>query len=433
MGKFIIEGGKPLKGQIGVAGAKNAATPILAACLLTTEPCLIENLPLITDVFAMIEILKSMGVKVNWLGKRSLRIQAPKDLNLEKINQDSVCKMRSSILLLGALISRFKKFSLPQPGGCIIGARPIDSHLDALESLGVKILVKDRCYFVEKKELVGNEITMKEFSVTATENTILAAVLAEGRTIIKCAAAEPYVQDLCYFLRKMGAKISGIGTHTLIIEGVKKLKGAQHFLIYDPIEMITFLSLAGAVKARMTIKNVIPEFIQSELVKFEEVNLAFKIKNQKIFKKGWNYQVADVEVWPSGHLLAVKKVHNMPYPGFAADGLPPFAVLLTQAEGTSLVHDWMFEGRQKYIDELNKMGANAIICDPHRALITGPTPLYGTKITSFDLRAGATLIIAALVAKGQSEINNVQQVDRGYEMIEKRLKKIGASIRRIGD
>jgi UDP-N-acetylglucosamine 1-carboxyvinyltransferase len=430
MERFIIKGGRPLKGEIAVQGAKNAATPILVACLLTDKPCFIDNLPLIEDVFRIIEILKSLGVKIQWQGKRRIKIQAV-DLNPRKINQDLVCRLRSSILLLGSLITRFNKFKLPQPGGCIIGARIIDPHFEALRALGVKISEAERNYLIERKNFTGTEILMSEFSVTATENVLMASVLAKGKTIIKCAATEPYIQDLGYFLKKMGARISGLGTHTLVVEGVKKLKGAEHFLIADPIEMGTFLSLAGTVKGRLIIRNVIPEFIESELLKFKEANLGFELKNLKKFSQGWGYKIGQIETWSLGRLKAVKKVHNMPYPGFAADLLPPFAVMLTQAEGTSLVHDWMFEGRLKYIDELNKMGANAVICDPHRALITGPTSLYGTRITSYDLRAGASLIIAALAAEGESEITEAYQVDRGYERIGERLSKIGADIQRV--
>lgn len=411
-------------------GAKNAVTPILAACLLTSEPCVIDNVPLIEDCFRMLDIFISIGARVEWLDKRKLRITAD-NLDLQKMDRQVVSKLRSSILLMGALTARFKNFKLFQPGGCIIGARTVEPHIQALGALGVKVYEQERNYFVERDILKGAEILLNEFSVTATENVLMAAVLARGRTVIKCAAAEPHTQDLCYFLKKMGAKISGIGTHTLTIDGVKKLKGADYFLIYDYIEMGSFLSLAGAVKGKLLIKNVIPEFIECELSKFQEANLNFKIKNLRKFSKGWGYKIGDVEVLPSGGLRAVRKVHNMPYPGLAADFLPPFAAMLTQAEGTSLIHDWMYEGRLQYINELNKMGANAVICDPHRALITGPVPLYGTEITSYDLRAGAALIIAALAARGKSEISEVYQVDRGYEKIEERLARIGADIKRV--
>jgi len=434
MEKFVINGGKPLKGTIEVRGAKNAATKILAACLLTEEPSIIDNLPLIEDVFRMIEIMESMGAKVKWLDKRQIKVEA-KNLDPSKMNYDLICQMRSSILLMGALIGRFSEFKIPQPGGCIIGSRPVEPHLNALKALGVEIEQKNNFYYLKRKKLIGQKIVMSEMSVTATENALLASVLANGVTTIKCAAAEPYICDLGYFLNKMGAKISGLGTHTLIVKGVKKLrgnlKGTRHFLMPDPIEMGTFISLAVASRGEIIIKNIVPEFIEAELLKFKEANANFKLSQSRNFSPGWGYKIAEIKIKPTTQLKAVKKVHNMPYPGFAADNLSPFAVLMTQAEGTSLIHDWMYENRLKYIDELNKMGANAIICDPHRALITGPTPLYGTKITSFDLRAGISLIIAALIAKGQSEILDAYQVDRGYERIEERLENLGADIRRV--
>ncbi|MFH1612004.1 MAG: UDP-N-acetylglucosamine 1-carboxyvinyltransferase [bacterium] len=430
MDKFIIHGGKTLKGEIEVVGAKNATTPILAACLLTDKPCIIDNLPLIEDCFRMLDIFEDMGVDVEWLGKHKVKITADK-ISPQKIDRKVVGQLRSSILLLGPLSTRFKNFKLPQPGGCVIGARTTMPHTNALNALGINIKEQERDYLIKRKELSGTDISMNEFSVTATENVLMAAVLAKGRTIITYAAIEPHVQDLCYFLKKMGAKISGIGSYTLVVDGVDKLNGTDHFLIYDPIEMCSFISLAGATKGSITIKNIIPEFIGCELNKFREVGLNFEIKNRRKFRKGWGYEIADIEILPTGNLRAVRKAHNMPYPGFAADNLPPFAAMMTQAEGTSLIHDWMFEGRLRYIDDLNKMGANAIICDPHRALITGPVSLYGTSVTSYDLRAGMTLIIAALIAQGETEISEVYQVDRGYEKIEERLQKLGADIKRV--
>jgi len=427
MEKFIIRGNHSLRGEIEVRGAKNAATPILAACLLSDDICLIENLPLIEDVFRMIELLKSLGAEVTWVSQRALKIRA-KEIEPAYLNQSLVCQMRSSILLMGALIARFKKIKIASPGGCLIGQRSLSAHLKVFQDFGIKVTQKGGFYFLERKKLQPGEIIMNEISVTGTENALLVAALTPGRTIIKCAAAEPYIQDLGMFLKKMGIQITGLGTHTLVVNGTKKLKGAKHFLIYDPIEMTTFLALGASVKnSHLIIKNTIPEFILSELVKFKEAGLNFKIK--KLKRISWGYQIGEIEVSPS-RLKAIDKVHNLPYPGFAPDSLPPFAVMLTQAKGVSLIHDWMFEGRQKYIEELKKMGAQAIICDPHRVLITGPTQLYGTEIKSYDLRAGASLIIAALTASGQSKINNVYQVDRGYEKLEKRLQKLGARIER---
>lgn len=428
--KFIIHGGKPLKGEIEVRGAKNSATPILAATLLTDEPCELRNVPEIEDVLRMVELLKSAGARAEWLAPGHLRV-CSRGADISKTDLGLISKLRSSILILGPVMARFDYFKFPHPGGCQIGSRIIDPHLMALADLGVETVSSRDVYESRRQILKGAEIVMDEFSVTGTENALMAATLAEGRTVIKCAASDFYVQDLAHFLKKMGAKISGIGTHTLVVDGVKKLNGADYAIMPDPIEMGTFVSLLAATKSRGIIKNFVPEFLEIELLKFKEANVNLSIQGLKKNGDGWDYKTGNLEVLPTTSLKAVKKIHNMPHPGFTADLIQPFTVLMTQAEGTSLVHDWMYEGRLKYIDELVKMGANAVVCDPHRALITGPTPLYGTNISSFDLRTGATLIIAALVAQGESIINNAYQVDRGYERIEERLQKLGADIKRV--
>lgn len=425
MQKFIINGGKPLRGKINVMGSKNAATPILSACLLTREACVIDNIPLIDDVLKMIELLKSMGVEAEWLDKRKLRVKAGDNVNPEKMDFSIVGHMRSSILLLGSLLARFKKFKIKQPGGCIIGARPVGVHFDALQALGAKITPENGFYCFEADRLIGKKIVLREFSVTATENLMMAATLAEGTTIIKIAAIEPHVQDLARFLNKMGSRVKGLGVHTIQIEGtgtknsLNFLHGAEHKIIPDPIEAGTFAIAAIATKGEVEINNVNPHELDLVIEKLKEIGANIEIKNNKLLIK------------PSSRLNAIKKIEARTYPGIPTDLQAPFAVLATQAEGTTLIHDTLYEGRLGYINELNKMGANAIICDPHRALITGSTPLYGQDITSFDLRAGATLIIAALLASGKSAIDKIEQVDRGYEKIEERLGNLGADIKRI--
>ncbi len=427
--KFIIVGGKPLHGGITVLGAKNAALPILVAALLTEDTCEIDNVPLIGDVFKMIGILKSLGVACTFTGKRKLKISAAK-LNVKNIDFSLVAEIRSSVLLFGALSARFSRFILPKPGGCALGARILDPHIDALGALGVSVVKKNGLYHVSKHAFKKSTVVLSEMSVTATENIILSSAISQGVTEVFGAASEHYVQDVCHFLNAMGARISGIGTNHLIIHGVSKLKGARWNVMPDPIEMGTFIALAAATRSHLLIRDAVPEFIRLELLKFKEANVTFKIRNERVVKSSWGYALADIEVFPS-RLRAVEKTHNMPYPGFSSDLLPIFAVLATQAKGVSLIHDWMYEGRLKYIDELKRMGADAFVCDPHRALITGPTPLEGMEITGFDLRAGAALIIAGLVATGTSIIHGAYQADRGYEKIEKRLKKIGANIRRV--
>ena len=419
MQKFVINGGKPLSGKVDIRGAKNAATPILSACLLTKEECVIDNIPLVADVLKMIEILESMGVETEWVGERKLRVKAGEGVDPEKMDFSLVGQMRSSILLLGSLLARFKKFKIKHPGGCIIGARPVGIHFDALEALGTEITQDGDFYYLKADKLIGKEIILKEFSVTATENLMMAATLAEGTTTIKIAAIEPHVQDLARFLNKMGAKIKGLGVHTIQIRGVEKLRGAEHKIIPDPIEAGTFVIVAAATKGNVEINDIKPRELDLVLEKLKEMGVSFEIGNDKIIIK------------PTSKLNAVRKIETRTYPGVPTDLQAPFAVLATQAEGTTLIHDTMYEGRLAYINELNKMGANAVICDPHRALVTGPTPLYGQNITSFDLRSGATLIIAALLAKGQSVIEKAEQIDRGYEKIEERLRDLGADIKRV--
>lgn len=417
MQKFIINGGKKLSGAITVKGYKNATTPIIAASLLTDEECIIKNVPRIGDVFQMVEILESIGVEISWLAPNTLRIKA-ENINPEKMNFKAVSRMRSSILLLGPLLARCGKFKIPQPGGCVIGARPIGSHFTALEKLGAKITKENGFYCFEAKNLEGKKIVLPEFSVTATENLMMAASLTPGSTLIKIAALEPQVQDLQKFLKKMGAKIKFGNFNTVIIEGVKKLHGANYTVIPDPIEAGTFIIAAIATKSELMIKNVIRDHLDLVFDKLTEMGAKFEFDGNNVLIK------------PVG-MLNSAKIEARIFPGLPTDLQAPFGILATQAQGTTLIHDTLFEGRLGYINELNKMGANAIICDPHRALISGPTQLYGAEITSFDLRAGATMIIAALVAQGESTINNIEQIDRGYENIEERLRDIGADIVRM--
>lgn len=417
-----------MSGTIAVGGAKNAATPILAATLLTNETSVIENVPQLEDIFRMINLLEGMSVDVKWLGKNKIEIN-PSKIDPSKIKDDIVCQMRSSILLWGALAGRRFNFKTPRPGGCVIGARILEPHLEALRQFGVNLSRRGKYFCFDAKSLRGSEITLDESSVTATENAVLAAVLAKGKSTIYCVAQEPYVQDLCHFLNKMGAKISGIGGSILKIDGVDNLHGVKYSLIPDPIEMGTFISLIAASKGSGRILNVVPEFIKLELQKF--LNAGINLKFENFNKKSWGYSQGDLVILKVARIKAVAKLHNMPYPGFAADNLPPFAILMTQAEGESLIHDWMYEGRMNYLKELKKMGAHVKILNRHEAIVTGPAKLHGMKISSYDLRAGASLIIAALIAKGQSEIKDVYQIDRGYEKIEERLQQLGAKIKRI--
>ncbi|MBU4274903.1 UDP-N-acetylglucosamine 1-carboxyvinyltransferase [Patescibacteria group bacterium] len=417
MDKFVIHGQKNLKGEISVGGCKNAAGPILAATLLTNEECTIDNLPQVEDIFNMIEVLKSLGVKVEQVSERKIKIKS-NSLDPEKIDFDKVSKARISVLLFGSLLARFKSFKMPPPGGDRIGVRPISIHLNALEEMGAKIWRSSDFYKVERQELIGKEIVLEEFSVTATETLMLAAVLAKGKTIIKAAASEPHIQDLGEMLLKMGAKIKGLGTHTIEIDGVKKLKGASHRIIFDPIEAGTFIVAAAVAGDRVKVKNVNCDHLDLFLKKLKEIGVNFKKDKNS------------VTVFKSSKLLATK-IQALPYPGFPTDLLPIIIPLLIKAQGKSLVHDPLYENRFNYVQELRKMGADIEMVDPHRTFIFGPAELSGLKIESWDIRAGACLIVAGLMAKGKTTIENIFQIDRGYEKIEERLQKLGADIKRV--
>ncbi len=424
--KLIIEGKSKLEGVIDVRGSKNAATPIIAATLLTSSPCILDNVPLVEDVKAMLRIIEDMGADVEYLDKRRVKITA-KDINPSRLSFDLVNKMRSSILLIGPLLARFGCVKIPQPGGCIIGSRPIDAHLNAFLKMGVEIeefgLKKNGSrtsnvyHFKAEKRLQGREIVLDEFSVTATENVLMAATLAKGKTIIKIAASEPHVQDLAIFLKKMGADIKGEGTNTIEIKGKDVLSGAEHFICYDYIEAGTFLLLALATKGSVCIENFPVNDLKLLLCKLKNFGAKLKIRESSVTTS-------------PGKDLVINKIQIMPHPGIPTDLQAPLGVLSTQAKGLTLIHDPLYEGRLKYLEELNKMGAEIVLCDPHRAIINGPTKLHGTKLDPLDLRAGAALIIAGLLAEGTTIIKDVVQADRGYEEIEKRLSKIGARIKR---
>jgi len=431
MSNFIIQGGHNLHGSIRVAGFKNAATPIIAATLLTKEDVNLHNVPLIEDVKRMLQILVSMGAKVVWTDKNSVKINCA-DVDPAKMDMKLVSTMRSSILLMGSLLARFGHLRTKEPGGCQIGSRSMDTHFDAFAKLGIDVAKDDNFYILEKKRPADAEIVMSEFSVTGTENILLASALNQGGVSVKIAAADSSVQDLCWFLQKMGAEIEGIGTHSLRIKGAKSLHGVDYHIMPDPIETGTFICLAGVTRSKFMIENTAPNFLYMEIEKYKEVGL--KLDIQYLDKSpNPNYRLANIEVDGKVDLQAIKKLHDMPYPGFAADLVQPFTVLMTQAEGTTLVHDWMYDGRLKYVAELKKMGANIVVSDPHRIVVIGPAPLFGKEITSFDLRAGATLIIAALGASGTSTVTNIYQVDRGYEMLDERLSNLGAKIKRQDD
>jgi UDP-N-acetylglucosamine 1-carboxyvinyltransferase len=418
MPKFVIEGSVPLQGKIKTSGAKNAALPIISATILTKEKTILDNVPRISDVNDLIEILAKAGVKIEWTGEHQLSID-PSGLESAKLDHDLVRKLRASILLMGPMLARLGEITMPHPGGCIIGRRPVGTHFMALEKLGADITQDTENYHAKTAGLKGNEIFLGEASVTATENAMMAASLANGKTIIKFAACEPHVEDLANFLNKMGAKIKGAGSHTIEIEGVKELHGTNYSIIPDQLEVGTFAIAAAVTNGEILIENIGPlNHLDPILAKLLEMGVNFEVQGNNLLVK------------PTKEFKPIT-IKTDTWPGFPSDLQAPFTVLTTQAKGTSLIHDWLYEGRLYYVEELVKMGANIIICDPHRAIVSGPTSLTGTKIISPDIRAGAALIVAALGAKGKSEIDNIQLVERGYEKLEERLKGLGAKIERV--
>ena len=419
--KFVINGGKKLNGTIEVMGSKNAALPILAATILTKEDCIIDNVPLIEDVLKMIKLLEGMGAKVEWLDTKKIKINCEK-INPDKLDNSIIGKFRGSALLWGSLAARFDSFKTASPGGCVIGARPLDTHFDAFLQLGVNVSQKGKFYYFKKNtdcKKEGLKVVLDEFSVTAAENVLLFASALDCTINIEIADQDYQVQELVKVLTKMGAKIKYSGPHAFEVEGQKVLKGFTCKLIGDPIEAGTFIVAVLATRGDVLVKNVETQYLSLFLKKIKSFGANLEFPDEK-----------SVRVLPSPKLV-MSKIQSMPYPGIQPDLQPEFGVLATQTKGATLIHDPLYEGRLKYLEELNKMGADIIFCDPHRAIVNGPTALHGIEVPSLDIRGGAALVIAGLMAQGVTTINNAYQIDRGYEKIEERLQKIGADIKRV--
>ena len=410
--QFLINGGKKLSGEITIGNAKNAALKILAASLLTPEPVKIANLPDIEDIGRMKELLADLGVSFS---KNTLDASRVKKTDL---NSKIADRFRASIVLTGPLLARFGKVSFPHPGGCTLGKRPINFFIDGFKALGAGVRKKGSVYTVTAKKLKGGKFVFPNVSVTGTETMIMAAVLAEGKTILKNTACEPEVEELAAFLNSLGAKIKGAGTPLIEIEGVKSLRGGAWKGMPDRIEAGSFIILGAASGGTIKIKNCRPDHLEVLLTLLEKAGANLEI--------GKDYVIVN----PAKRLSAID-VKTREYPGLATDLQAPLTVLLTQAKGISLVHETIYDGRLFYTDILNQMGADIIMADPHRVIVRGATPLNGKKIHSPDIRAGMALLIAALIAKGQSVMDNVYQIDRGYEKIDERLRALGADIKRI--
>ncbi|MBI4137685.1 MAG: UDP-N-acetylglucosamine 1-carboxyvinyltransferase [Candidatus Sungbacteria bacterium] len=416
--QFIINGGKPLSGSVTIQGSKNTALPLIAASLMTREPVVLENVPDIADVEVMFGIAKSIGSHIEWdASSRRLRIRTRHITG--DTPDDALCrKLRGSILFSGALVGRTGSAAIAYPGGDAIGARPLTTHAQALKKLGVVVEEGERIRF-DAKKAAGADLTLEEPSVTATENTILAALGVPGRTIIRLAACEPHVQELVAFLRDMGADIAWISHGRIALTGGKELRGARRRINPDEVEVSSFAALAAATRSEFVLKGINPEYLDSVFLQLETMGVACERSSDEITIKKPERSYRNF------------RVQSGLYPKLGSDHLPLFAVLATQAEGTSLIHDWLYENRLRYVPELQKMGADCVIVDPHRVLITGPTPLRGCAMAGLDIRSGMTLIVASLVAEGASVIAQAEHIDRGYERIDERLRELGADIRRV--
>lgn len=428
MEKFIIEGGHPLKGEITPSGNKNAALPLLAACLLTEEPVYLHNVPDIRDTHTMMKLLISLGATIESEGDNSWKIHAkqirPADLDPQLCRQ-----IRTSILFAGPMTARAGELNLAPPGGDVIGRRRIDTHILALQALGASAAYdtnKKEFRFRAKNGLSGADILLDEASVTATENAIMAAVLAKGDTILRNAASEPHVQELCKFLNLLGAKIDNIGSNTLNIVGVTSLTGGEYTIGPDYLEVISFIGAAVVTKGSIRIKNAGTQHLDMIRLVFNRMGV------------DWNTDEDDVIVPSDQELViepdlgdAIPEIKVMPWPGFPPDLMSIAIVVATQSEGSMLFHDWMYNSRMYFTDKLVGMGAQIVLCDPHRCIVQGTSNLVGEQLESPDIRAGISLVLAALTAKGQSVIGNISQIDRGYESVDEKLLKLGAHIKRI--
>jgi len=426
MDRFIIEGGYPLQGSVTPSGNKNAALPILAATLLTDQEVVIRNLPQIKDIETMVEILVSLGVEVHKLGDKELALCARKVRSTE-IDPQLTGRIRASILLSGPLLARCGAITLPPPGGDVIGRRRVDTHLMALRSLGVQIEVGSR-YEMSTTGLVGREIFLDEASVTGTENALMAACLAKGTTIIRNAASEPHVQSLARFLNRLGGKISGLGSNTLIVEGVDRLHGGDYDIEPDHIEVGSFIACAAVTGGKLFIKNGQPDHLKMILLVFRRLGIEVEIRGNDLFVP----RHTSLQVVADAH-GAIPKIDDAPWPGFPADLMSIAIVVATQSEGTVLFFEKLYESRMFFVDKLIAMGARLILCDPHRVVVVGPARLHGEVMESPDIRAGMALVVAALCAEGQSIIKNIGQIDRGYERIDEKLRALGAKIERVQD
>jgi UDP-N-acetylglucosamine 1-carboxyvinyltransferase len=425
MEKFIIEGGAPLSGTVEPAGNKNAALPAIAACLLTEQEVVLRNVPRIRDVEAMLELLSRLGASVEWREENTVAVRA-RDIGTTEVDAACAERIRASFLLAGPLLARFGQADMPPPGGDVIGRRRLDPHLDAFRALGAEVGFDRRYRLRAADGLHACDFFMDEPSVMATENALMAAALTPGSTVIHNAASEPHVQDLARLLMQMGARIEGIGSNLMIVHGQEELGGADYAIGPDYIEVGSFIALAACTGGELRIKDVNADDLRMTRLVFERLGCRIELEGSDVIvPAGQALRIKDDE----GE--AISKIEDGPWPAFPADLTSIAVAMATQADGMVLIHEKMFENRLFFVDKLVSMGARVIVCDPHRAVVSGPGRLHGERMESPDIRAGMAMLIAALCAEGTSEIGNIRQIDRGYERIDERLRALGARIERV--
>jgi UDP-N-acetylglucosamine 1-carboxyvinyltransferase len=422
--QYIVEGGRKLSGTIEPGGNKNSALPIIAAALLTEHPVTLENVPRIRDTETLVELIKSIGVEIDWQDRNRLVIHA-REVRAVDLDPELCARIRASILLAGPLLARCGQVALPPPGGDVIGRRRLDTHFLALEQLGATVTAGDRLEF-RATRLRGADVFLDEPSVTATENALMAAVAAHGTTTLRNAASEPHVQDLAYFLVALGARIDGIGTNTMIVHGPATLHSATHAIGPDHIEVGSLIGLAAVTRSPLRIARAGVQHLRSILMGFDRLGIVCEVDGDDLIVPA--DQSLKIRADLGGH---VPKIEDQPWPAFPADLMSIAIVTATQCDGMILMFEKMFESRLFFVDKLIGMGARIVLCDPHRAIVSGPTRLHGALVSSPDIRAGMAMLLAALCAEGTSTINNADQIERGYERIDERLNALGASIRRV--
>ncbi|MBM3152725.1 MAG: UDP-N-acetylglucosamine 1-carboxyvinyltransferase [Chloroflexi bacterium] len=426
MEKFVIQGGASLDGEVTPSGNKNSALPVLAACLLTDEPVVLHNLPDIRDVRDMRQLITSLGVDMVDLGQNSWRITA-RTVRPADLDPDLCSRIRASILLAGPMTARSGDVHLPPPGGDVIGRRRVDTHILALKALGASVKYA-RSFEFKAKRLRGADILLDEASVTGTENAIMAAATARGRTVLRNAASEPHVQELCRMLNALGASISGIGSNTLQIDGVDRLHGGEFTIGPDYLEVVSFIGAAVVTHGQVRIRKAGPQYLDMARIVFNRLGVDWSVDGEDLLVPA--RQRLKIEADLGG---AIPEIRVMPWPGFPTDLMSIAIVVATQSRGSVLFHNWMFEGRMYFTDKLKGMGAQVTLCDPHRCIVQGPTRLFGEKLESPDIRAGMAMLLAALAAEGKSTIRNIGQIDRGYEKVDEKLRRLGANIERVAE